>query len=69
MRIKYYPVLSIDTIRGQKLEIPRSDIERNPTTRTRRILSQGAELVLCLEPLAISTTAQESGTKGVHRPP
>ncbi len=61
---KIYPVLSIDTIRGQKLEIPRSDIDRNPTTRTRRILSQGAELVLRSEPLAISTDGTGIGDKG-----
>lgn len=61
---KIYPVLSIDTIRGQKLEIPRADIDKNPTTRTRRILSQGAELILRAEPLAITADGTGIGDKG-----
>jgi len=57
---KIFPVLSVDTIRGEKLEIPRSEIDRNPTTRTRRIMNQGAELILREEPLAF-----EPGTVGM----
>ncbi len=51
---KIYPILIIDTVRGQKLEIPKTEDQKNPTTRTRRILSQGAELILREEPLAIT---------------
>ncbi len=61
---KIYPVLSIDTIRGQKLEIPSTEIDQHPTTRTRRILTQGAELVLREEPLAISPDGVGIGDKG-----
>lgn len=58
---KIYPILGIDTFRGQKQEIPRDKIDRNPTTRTRRILKQGAELILREEPLAISSDSAPFG--------
>ncbi len=60
---KIFPVLSIDTIRGQKLEIPKIDIDQTPTTRTRRILKQGAELILRDAPLNISPDGVGIGDK------
>jgi PAS domain S-box-containing protein len=60
---KIYPILSIDTIRGEKLEIPRQEIDKIPTTRTRRILKQGAELVLREEPLSITPDGVGIGDK------
>jgi PAS domain S-box-containing protein len=43
---KIFPVLTVDTLRGQKLEIPNAEIDPRPTTRTRRILNSGPELIL-----------------------
>ena len=58
---KVYPILSVDTIRGEKSEIPGSQIDKSPTTRSRRILSQGAELILREPPLAIGADATPFG--------
>lgn len=58
---KICPVLSIDTVGGQKVEIPGSQIDTCPTARTRRILRQGAELILREPPLAISPDATPFG--------
>lgn len=60
---KVYSVLSIDTVRGKKMEIPSSEMDQNPTTRARRILNQGAELLLREEPLSISSDAIPFGDK------
>ena len=61
---KIFPVLSVDTIRGQRLDIPRAEIDRNPTTRTRRVLHQGAELILREEPLTFDENGAAFGDKG-----
>ena len=60
---KIYPVLSIDTVKGQKLDILRSEIDQSPTTRTRRVLTQGAELILREPPLAMTTDGVGIGDK------
>ncbi len=60
---KIYPILSIDTVRGRKIEIPPTEIQQSPTTRARRILTQGAELILRAEPLAFSPDALGFGDK------
>src|SRR3984957_693494 len=60
---KIFPVLSVDTIRGQRSDIPRAEIDRNPTTRTRRVLNQGSELVLREEPLAFDESGAAFGDK------
>ena len=60
---KVYPILSIDTFGGEKKAIPKAEIDRNPTTRTRRILTQGAELLLREEPLSITPDGIAIGNK------
>ncbi len=60
---KIFPVLTVDTVRGQRTDIPRGEIDRTPTTRTRRVLSQGAELILREEPLEFDRAAAALGDK------
>ena len=60
---KIFPVLNIDTVDGEKQEIPRAEIDTMPTARARRILNQGAELILREEPLVISTDGVGIGDK------
>ncbi|MDB6066584.1 MAG: Blue-light-activated protein [Pedosphaera sp.] len=43
---KIYPILSFETSHGRKQEIPKSQTDMSPTTQTRRILTQGGELIL-----------------------
>lgn len=58
---KIFPILSIDTVRGSKQLIPHTDIDKSPTTRTRRILTQGAEMILREEPLVFSADGTAVG--------
>jgi PAS domain S-box-containing protein len=60
---KIVPVLAIDTIGGVKKEIPRQEIDTHPTPRSRRILRQGAELILREEPIHLSTDGVTIGDK------
>jgi PAS domain S-box-containing protein len=60
---KIKAILSIDTIAGRKVEIPSAEMEETPTTRARRILNHGAELILREEPLAISPDGTGFGDK------
>jgi two-component system cell cycle sensor histidine kinase/response regulator CckA len=57
------PILSIDTIGGRRVEITADDIERAPSPRARRILTQGAELILREEPVRHSPDAVAIGDK------
>jgi two-component system cell cycle sensor histidine kinase/response regulator CckA len=60
---KIFPVLSIDTIQGEKLDIPPADIDPHPSPRTRRILGQGAELILREEPVSMTDDGIAIGDK------
>jgi PAS domain S-box-containing protein len=60
---KILPILNIDTVDGCKVEIPASEIEDSPSPRSRRILSEGAELILREEPLAMTPDAVPFGDK------
>ncbi|EEF62565.1 PAS domain S-box protein [Pedosphaera parvula] len=60
---KIYPVLTIDTIRGEKLEISGTEIDKHPTTRTRRIINNGPELILRQEPITIGNDGITIGDK------
>jgi two-component system, cell cycle sensor histidine kinase and response regulator CckA len=57
------PVLTIDTIEGRRVEIPDDEIQRDPSERTRRILRQGAELILREEPIRHGVDAVPMGDK------
>ncbi len=61
---KIQPVLSIDTIQGRRVEIPDSEIDPIPSTRTRRILNQSAELILREEPIHLTPDGVSIGDKG-----
>ena len=61
---KIFPVLSMDTIRGQRTDISRAEIDRNLTARARRVLNQGAELILREEPVAFEPGTAAFGDKG-----
>src|SRR5258708_3376094 len=43
---KIYASLTFDAIQGKRHEISKSDVNKNPATQTRGILTQGGELVL-----------------------
>ncbi|MDB6111825.1 MAG: hypothetical protein JWR69_3575, partial [Pedosphaera sp.] len=60
---KIFPILSIDTIQGQKLDIPSAAIDPNPTTRTRRVMDQGAELILREAPVSLTPDGMAIGDK------
>lgn len=60
---KIFPVLTIDTIQGQKLDISSAAIGKTPTTRSRRVMNQGAELILREEPLSLSPDGMAIGDK------
>jgi PAS domain S-box-containing protein len=60
---KVHPILTIDTLRGEKCEIPKAEIDQHPTTRTRRIINNGPELILREEPLRVGSDSIPIGDK------
>ncbi|MDB6122976.1 MAG: Multi-sensor signal transduction histidine kinase [Pedosphaera sp.] len=50
-----YPVLNVDTVGGKRREIPPPVVCRTPSVRSKRVLKEGAELVLKEEPIVMST--------------
>jgi PAS domain S-box-containing protein len=55
------PVLNVDTVRGKRQEIPAPNVPSFPSVRSRRILEEGAELVLKDEPLHMSDETSPFG--------
>jgi PAS domain S-box-containing protein len=58
-----FPVLSVDTMHGERFDVPKTDIDPHPTTRTRRIINQGPELILRREPVTFEAEGAAMGDK------
>jgi PAS domain S-box-containing protein len=56
-----YPLLNVDTINGRQVEVTPSISVRPPTTRSRRILEHGPELILRQEPIKFDSDSRPFG--------
>lgn len=45
------PMLNVDTVSGQRVDVTSSTADRAPTARTRRVIEHGPELILRAEPV------------------
>ena len=58
-----YPILNVDTIGGQRVDVTTSIETQNPTPRSRRVIDHGPELILREEPLKFDDDSIPFGDK------
>ncbi|MDB6025356.1 MAG: multi-sensor hybrid histidine kinase [Verrucomicrobiales bacterium] len=46
-----HPILSFDTVKGERITMPRDGLPEKPSIRSQRVVAQGGELILKEEPL------------------